>query len=423
MAPKASQEVSTCQTRPTNANAHPGRPSSKVTDDPHTNKSPEQKSAHIQKAAEQIAGIEDDMEALEAKVQGGIKAKPVCPRPRPVAKGKKTSSTDITDDGQTTCVDAEDTLLSDGEAEVVGGKEKKEKAVKIALNDKKGNKAPLSLINNWANNVPAEPKSATPSSISNIFSASHAATTPPSSVLTTSTKTSSKAKPAHINQKQSISAPESNDVLMVSNNSLDDPEALEQHPAVLPRKKGKQAIKKSTLIVPTSESDSEPEQIMFSAQPGSIKCKADDDGDFVDETASEATDDTDFSADDLQESLLPKVRSIPTIEKGHVSRKTTSTSTIVSQSATPPPSKKLKKESSEVTSCSDLVPPPSTQVPAGYYDDVVPPPSTQVLQVSQKATAKEVVKPRVTTWMVSVGDAQTECMLSTVEDVLGLAQG
>ncbi|KAG2144387.1 uncharacterized protein EDB93DRAFT_1251628 [Suillus bovinus] len=174
--------------------------------------------------------------------------------------------------------------------------------------------------------------------------------------------------------------------------SLDDPEALEQRPAVLPRKKGKQAIKKSTLIVPTSESDSEPEQITFSAQPGSIKCKADDDGDFVDETMSEATDDTDFSADDLQESLLPKIRSIPAIEKGHVSRKTTSTSTIVSQSATPPPSKKLKKESSEVTSCSDLVPLPSTQVPAGYYDDVVPPLSTQVPQVSQKATAKEVVK-------------------------------
>lgn len=54
----------------------------------------------------------------------------------------------------------------------------------------------------------------------------------------------------------------------------------------------------------------------------------------------------------------------------------------------------MKKESSEVTSCSDLVPPPSTQVPAGYYDDVVPPPSTQVPQASQKATAKEVVKPR-----------------------------
>lgn len=101
------------------------------------------------------------------------------------------------------------------------------------------------LINNWANDVPAEPKSATPSSRSNTFSASHAATTPPSSVLTTSTKTSSKAKPAHINQKQSISAPESNDVLMVSDDSLDDPEALEQRPAVLPRKKGKQVIKVS----------------------------------------------------------------------------------------------------------------------------------------------------------------------------------
>jgi hypothetical protein len=83
-------------------------------------------------------------------------------------------------------------------------------------------------------------------------------------------------------------------------------------------------FQKSTLIVPTSKSDSEPEQITFSAQLGSIKCKADDDGDFVDETASEATDDTDFSADDLQESLLPKVRSIPTIKKGCVSRKTTS---------------------------------------------------------------------------------------------------
>jgi hypothetical protein len=100
-----------------NANAHPGRPvleaeaeeqlqnakrksctkSSKVTDDPYANESPEQKSTYIQKAAERIAGIEDDMEALEAKVWPGrgIKAKPV--RPRPVAKGKKTSSTDITD--------------------------------------------------------------------------------------------------------------------------------------------------------------------------------------------------------------------------------------------------------------------------------------------------------------------------------------
>ncbi|KAG1854514.1 hypothetical protein F4604DRAFT_1932778 [Suillus subluteus] len=239
------------------------------------------------------------------------------------------------------------------------------------------------------------------------FSASHAATTPPSSALSTSTKSSSKAKPAHINQKQSISAPESNDVLMVSDDSLDDPEALEQRPAVLPRKKGKQAIKKSTLIVPASESDSEPEQITFSAQPGSIKCKADDVRDFVDETTSEATDDSGFSADDSQKS---KVTSIPAIEKGHLSRKTTSTSTVVSQSATPPPSKKLKKESSEVTNCSDLVPPPSTQVPAGYYDDLVPPPSTQVpagyyddvipppsTQVplaSQKATANEVVKPR-----------------------------
>lgn len=97
------------------------------------------------------------------------------------------------------------------------------------------------LINDWANDVPAAPKSATPSSRSNTFSASHAATTPPSSVFTTSTKTSSKAKPAHIDQKQSISTPESNDVLMVSDDSLDDPKALEQRPAVLPRKKGKQA--------------------------------------------------------------------------------------------------------------------------------------------------------------------------------------
>ncbi|KAG2114054.1 hypothetical protein BD769DRAFT_1391499 [Suillus cothurnatus] len=379
-----------------NTKRKPRTKNSKVTDNPYANESPEQSSARIQKAAQQIAGIEDDMVALEAEVQG---------------------------DGQTTCVDAEDTLLSDGEAEVVGGKKKKEKAAKMllkeaiknahktdnvdsdacALNDKKDNKAPLSttkklslggLINDWANNVPAELRS-------NTFSASHAATTPPSSVVTTSIKTSSKAKPAHINQKKSISAPESNNVLMVSDDSLDDPEALEQCPAVLPRKKGKQAIKfkdsvqfqKSTLIVPANESDSEPEQITFSAQPGSIKHKANDDGDFVDETASEAIDDTDFSADDLQESLLPKVRSIPAIEKGHVSCKTTSTSTIVSQSATPPPSKKLKKESSEVTSCSDLVPPPSTQVPVGYYDDVVPPPSTQVPQASQKATAKEVVKP------------------------------
>ncbi|KAG1880081.1 hypothetical protein F4604DRAFT_1679198 [Suillus subluteus] len=249
------------------------------------------------------------------------------------------------------------------------------------------------LINNWANDVPAKPKSTTSSSRSNTFSASHAATTLPSSVLSTSSKTSSKAKPAHINQKQSISTPESNDVLMLSDDSLDDPEALEQRPAVLPRKKGKQAIKKSTLIVPASKSDPEPEQITFSAQPGSIKRKADDVRDFVDETASEATDDSDFLADDPQESLLSEVTSIPAIEKGRVSCKTTSTSTVVSQSATPPPSKKLKKESSEVTNCSDLVPPPSTQVPAGYYDDVIPPPSTQVPLASQKATANEVVKP------------------------------
>ncbi|KAG2347175.1 hypothetical protein BDR05DRAFT_945547 [Suillus weaverae] len=393
MVPKASQEVSTRRTRPVNANTHPGRPvieakaeerlqnskrkprtkSSKVTDDPHANESPEEKSARIQKAAEQIAGIEDTMEALEAQVQGGIKAKPV--RPHPVGKGKKTSSQDITDD-KTTCVDPEDTLLSDGETEVVGGKKKKEKAAKMllkeaiknahktdnidsdahAISDKKGNNAPFTtkklslggLISNWANDVPAEPKSTTPSSRSNTYSASHTATTPPSSVLSTSTKTSSKAKPAHTNQKQSTITPESNDVLMVSDNSLDDCEVLEQRPAVLPRKKGKQAIKKSTtLIVPASESDSEPKQIMFSAQPGSIKHKVDDVRDFVDETASEATDDSSFLADDSQDSLLPKVTSIPAIEKGRVSHKTTSTSTIVSQSATLPPSKKLKKESSE----------------------------------------------------------------------------
>ncbi|KAG1846523.1 hypothetical protein C8R48DRAFT_779522 [Suillus tomentosus] len=130
---------------------------------------------------------------------------------------------------------------------------------------------------------------------------------------------------------------------------------------------------------------------MFSAQPGSIKCKADDVGDFVDETASKATDDSGFSADDSQKSLLPKVTSIPAIEKGHVSRKTTSTSTVVSHSATHSPSKKLKKESSEVTNYSDLVPQPSTQVPAGYYY-VIPSPSTQVPPASQKATANEVVK-------------------------------
>lgn len=35
------------------------------------------------------------MEALEAQVWGGIKAKSVCPRP--VGKGKKISSPDITD--------------------------------------------------------------------------------------------------------------------------------------------------------------------------------------------------------------------------------------------------------------------------------------------------------------------------------------
>ncbi|KAG1809451.1 hypothetical protein EV424DRAFT_1350016 [Suillus variegatus] len=335
------------------------------------------------------------MEALEAQVRGGIKAKPVCPRP--VGKGKKISSPDITDD-KTTCVDPEDTLLSDGETEVVGGKKKKKKTAKMllkeaiknacktdhinsdahALSDKKGNNTPLfttkklslgSLINNWANDVPAEPRSTTPSSTSNNFSSSHAASTLPSSVLSTSTKASTKAKPVYINQKQSISTPESNNVLMVSNDSLDDPEALEQCPAVLPRKFWKEAIKKSTLIIPASESDSELEQIMFSAQPGSIKCKADDIRDFFDETVSEA-------ADDSQESLLPKVTSIPAIEKGH-------TSTVVSQSTTPPPSKKLKKGSSEVTNC----------IPAGYYDNVIPPPSTQVPPALQKATANEVVKP------------------------------
>ncbi|KAG2128922.1 uncharacterized protein EDB93DRAFT_1255949 [Suillus bovinus] len=399
MAPKASQEVSTRRTRPANANTHPGRPVLELK-------------------------LRSDSR-MQRENHGGIKAKPV--HPRPVGKGKKTSSPDITND-KTTSVDPEDTLLSDGESEVVDGKKKKEKVPKTllkeaiknacktdhfdsdahALSDKKGNNMPLSestllcinqavssttkklslggLINSWANDVPAELKSTILSSRLNTFSASHAATTPPSLVLSTSTKTSSRAKPAHINQKQSISTTESNDVLMVSDNSLDDPEALEHLPAVLSRKKGKQLIKKSTLIVPTSESDSEPEQIMFSAQPGSIKRKADNVGDFVDETASEATDDSSFSADDSQASLLPKVTSIPAIEKGHVSRKTTSTSTVVSQGATPPPSKKLKKESFEVTNCSDLVPLPSTQVPAGYYDNDIPPPNTQVPPASQKAT-------------------------------------
>jgi hypothetical protein len=44
---------------------------------------------HIQKAAQRITGIKDDMVALEAEVRGGIKAKPVHPHPHPVAKGKK----------------------------------------------------------------------------------------------------------------------------------------------------------------------------------------------------------------------------------------------------------------------------------------------------------------------------------------------
>ncbi|KAG2093478.1 uncharacterized protein F5147DRAFT_820945 [Suillus discolor] len=424
MPPKASQEVSTCQTRPSNANAHPGRPvleaeaeeqlqnakgkprtkTSKVANTPYANESPEERNARIQKVAERIAGIEDGMETLEAKMHES-KPKPIQPHPCPTGKGNKVSMKDTA---------SEDTLLRDSEideADRKSGKEKKQEktmllkeairnarsGLKAALdacaisNNKDNNVALLtteksslnSFIDGWVNNVPpqADPKSNTTSLKLNTYSASQAASTPPSSVLsTTSTNTSSKTKSAAIDKKQptklNIFSESTDDVLMVSNDSLDGSDVLERHPVAL-QKKGRWAVRKSTVIIPASESDSEPEQITYFAESGGVKHKAlDDVADFVDETASEATDDSDILIDDSQEMTgLLSEAIIDSEKKEYAPRKTTS-------SATPPPSKKLKKErsrASKVTDNDDLMPPPSTQVPAGYYDDVVPPPSTQVL--------------------------------------------
>ncbi|KAG1888166.1 hypothetical protein F4604DRAFT_1916096 [Suillus subluteus] len=368
-APKASQEVSTCRTRPSNADAHPGRPvleaeaeerlqnaqrkprtkKSKVANDPHANESPEEKSARIQKAAERIAGIEDDMVTLEAKALGN-KPKPVCPRPRAKGKSQQVSTKDAASDTPTVNDGPEDMLLSAGEADGVAEKSGKKQTVEKtktllkeairntrnseiktdsnnnsdidthAISDKKGNNAAFSTtkklslgsyIKNWANDVleKAYLKSNTLSSRSE----SHAPT-PPQSILsaaTTSTSTSSKATSASINKEKAIKPDihESDDVLMVSDvDSLDDrPDGLEQRPAALCWK-GKKAVRKSTtIIVPASESDSEPEQMTYVTESGGVKRKAasDDVQDFVDETASEAsseaTDNSDILIDDSHE--------------------------------------------------------------------------------------------------------------------------
>jgi hypothetical protein len=170
----------------------------------------------------------------------------------------------------------------------------------------------------------------------------------------------------------------------------------------------------STVIVPTSESDSELEQTTYLAESSGVKCKADDVADFVDETASEAMDDSDNLIDDTQEmaSLLSEAI-IDSASKEYAPCKTTSVcisfiscitdsvcifeaSTIISQSTTPPPPKKLKKEcsrASKVTNDNNVMPPPSTQVPTGYYDNIVPPPSTQVPSNAGKTAMQEVIKP------------------------------
>ncbi|KAG2029136.1 hypothetical protein BDR03DRAFT_1018861 [Suillus americanus] len=411
------------QTRPSNANAHPGRPvleaeaeerlqnakrkprtkKSKVTNDPHANESPEEKSAQIQKAAERIAGIEDDMVTLEGKALGN-KPKPVRPRPHPHAKGKsqQVPTKDAASDTPTVDDRPEDMLLSAGEADVVaekpGKKQTAEKmktllkeAIRNAQNfqiktDSNNNSdidTRLSLgsyIKNWANDVleKAYPKSNTLSSRSE----SHAPT-PPQSILsaaTTSTSTSSKATSASINKEKATKPDihESDDVLMVSDvDSLDDhPDGLEQCPAALCWKGKRQS----------DESDSKPEQMTY---------------DFIDETgseaSSEATDNSDILIDDSQEmtGFMPEVTAIPTTEKKeYAPHKTTSVhvSTIVSQNAAPPQPKKLKKESSESTNDDNLVPPPSTQVPAGYYNNTVPPLSTQVPPGHWMTAVQEVIK-------------------------------
>ncbi|KAG0697061.1 hypothetical protein DFH29DRAFT_1004034 [Suillus ampliporus] len=421
MAPEASQEVSMHRTRPSNANAHPGRPvleakaeerlqnakrkprtkKSKVANDPHANESPEEKSARIQKATEPIAGIEDDMVTLEAKALGN-KPKPVHPRPRAKGKSQQVPTKDAASNMPTVDDGPEDMLLSAGEADVVAEKPGKKTAEKTKMllkeairntrnsdiktdinnnsdintrvSDKKGNNAALSTtkklslggyIKNWANDVPekAYPKSNTLSSRSE----SHTPT-PPQSILsaaTTSTSTSSKATSASINKEKATKPDihESDDVLMVSDvDSLDDrPDGLEQRPAAL-RWEGKKVVRKpTTIIVPTSESDSEPEQMTYVTESGGVKWKA----------ASDDVEDFEMTG------FMPEVTAIPTTKKKeYAPHKTTSVHYL--QNATPPPPKKLKKESSESTNDDDLVPPPSTQVPAGYYDNTMPPPSTQV---------------------------------------------
>ncbi|KAG1821797.1 uncharacterized protein BJ212DRAFT_1477637 [Suillus subaureus] len=466
MAPKASQEVSTCRTHPSNTNAHPGRPvleakaeehlrnakrklhtkKSKVTNDPHANESPEEKSAQIQKAAEQIAGIEDNMVTLKAKALGN-KLKPVHPHPHPRTKGKsqQVPTKDAASDTPTVNDGPEDMLLSASEADVVaekpGKKQTAEKtktllkeAIRNAQNseiktdsnnnsdintrvsDKKGNNAALSTtkklslggyIKNWANDVLE--KAYLKSNILSSRSESHTPT-PPQSILstaTTSTSTSSKATSASINKEKATKPDihESDDVLMVSDvDSLNDcPNSLEQHPAAL-HWKGKKAVRKSTtIIVPASKSDSKPEQTTYVTESGGVKWKAasNDIQDFVDETgseaSSEATDNSDILIDDSQEmtGFMPEVTTIPTTKKKEYAPcKTTSVSTIVSQNAAPPPPKKLKKESSESTNDDNLMPPPSTQVPAGYYDDTMPPPSTQVPPGHWTTAAQEMIKLR-----------------------------
>jgi hypothetical protein len=153
MPPKASQEVSMCQTHPLNANTYPGRPileaeaeeqlqnakrkphtkTSKVANDPYANESPEDKGAQIQKAAEQIAGIEDGMETLKAKVRE-TKPKPIHSHLHPTGKGNKVSIKG-TASGMSFIsrimidIDTylEDMVLSDSEIDEVAGKSSKTK--------------------------------------------------------------------------------------------------------------------------------------------------------------------------------------------------------------------------------------------------------------------------------------------------------
>ncbi|KAG1874419.1 hypothetical protein F4604DRAFT_1925294 [Suillus subluteus] len=238
MPPKASQ-VSMHWTRPSNTNAHPGRPVLEAEAEEWLQNAKRKPRTKTPKAAEQIAGIEDGMEALEAK---GCKSnpKPICPHPRPTGKGNKVTIKDTA---------SEDALLSDSEIDEVAGKsgktKKQQKMILLkeairnarsgskadnidasgahAISNNKGNNAVLFFINSWANNVPqqADPKSNTSSSKLDAYYASQAASTLPSSVLsTTSTNTSSQTKSAAIDKKQPTKLnifPEStDDVLMVS---------------------------------------------------------------------------------------------------------------------------------------------------------------------------------------------------------------